>query len=257
MSNDTTRRTFTTGLAVAATSSLAGCSVPFTGSRAQTETARTVAPEGTKALTIRNELGRVEVGVGNVDRVEIEQSKTVESGSSDLSKLQLQTERNGEEMHLEPNWTGLDQGLVSSPSVDLTVTVPESLRVQKITTEGGTVSVTGVTGTVGVKTAGDVTVDDTEGVSDLISAAGAVEADVNSLDGDTLFRSNEKPVTARIADDLDAVVRVDTESGQVNFEGDFAGESTDATRPELTVGEGGPTLSLSTVSGDVTVTRQR
>lgn len=256
MRRSTTRRRLTAGIVVTGTTALAGCSLPFTGSRAQTETTQTVPLDGASALTVDNSLGAVDVGVGGVDDVEVEQSKTVESGESDLSKLELQTERNGEEIHLQTNWTGVDRGVVSDPSVDLTVTVPESLRVSEVTTEGGSVSVVRTAGTVSVETAGSITVDDTEAVSDLLSAAGTVDADVNGLGGETTFRSVDQSVTARLADDLDAVVEVNTESGSVEFEGGLASDSADG-RVRVTVGDGGPTLTLSTTSGDVTVTEQR
>jgi hypothetical protein len=254
---NTTRRRLTAGIVVTVTTTLAGCSLPFTGSRARAETAQTVTLDGTSALTVDNSLGAVDIGVGGVDDIEVEQSKTVESGESDLSKLELQTERDGEETHLQTNWTGVDQGVVSDPSVDLTVTVPESLRVSEVTTEGGSVSITEAAGAVSVETAGSITVDDTEAVSDLISAAGAVDADVNGLDGETTFRSVDQSVTARLADDLDAVVEVNTESGSVEFEGELANDSPDSGAPRVIVGDGGPTLTLSATSGDVTVTRQR
>lgn len=257
MRRNTTRRRLTAATGVTVTTALAGCSLPLTGSRVQSETTQTVSLDGTDALSVDNSMGTVDIGVGDVGGIRVEQSKTVKGEESDLSGLELQTERDGEETHLQTNWTGVDQGVVSNPSVDLTVTVPESLRVSEVTTEGGSVSVTGTAGAVSVETAGSITVDDTEAVSDLISAAGAVDADINGLDDETTLRSVDQSITARLADGLDAVVEVNTESGSVEFEGGLSSDSSDNGIPQITVGDGGPTLTLSTTSGDVTVARQR
>lgn len=285
-----TRRRLLGGVATAAVGLLAGCSVAL--GDPETATVRRRFDAGDVSRLRVGADGDATVRRADGDRVEVEVTKRA-YGGTDPSDLELRSSAEGETLRLRthvPTVVGIGGG-----DVDVDVRVPASVRVERVESDAGTVSLDGVAGDATVAaTAGDVSVRDVrgdvdvdaangdvtttdtqgfvaaetengdvavtspDGVGDLGSVDGDVEADVPALRGEPTLATTNGDVEVALGADLDAAVEATTENGAV--EGVDALDDVDAasgTRLAGAVGDGGPELRLETTNGDVTVRRER
>jgi DUF4097 and DUF4098 domain-containing protein YvlB len=102
----------------------------------------------------------------------------------------------------------------------------------------------------------------TTGVARASTVSGSIDVEMDSRDWDDLsFNAVSGAITLRMPADLDADVEFESLSG--DFDSDFDLRSDRSRRRfigshvEGTIGSGGPSLSLHTVSGDVRILRGR
>lgn len=273
MREPATRRRFLGGAAVAALSSLAGCTgaTPFVGKRIEDE--RTVDIEDATVLEISVDIGEVHVRSDQRDTVGVHMVKKASSVTADLSDLRLHTERTGARLRLVATYDDENMFFGGTPTMDLSGQVPESFPVSAVETSVGDVDVAGVVGDLSATAStGDVTVRDVDGVVDASASTGDVvvegatalgdvetstgdlELAVPAIDGDTRFETSTGDVVAELATDLDAAFTASTNVGDVDVTGLSLEDSTSsATSVSRTLGDGGPSLRLETQTGDVTV----
>jgi len=269
-----TRRRLLGGVGAALVAGLAGCTgaTPFVGKRLEDD--RTVPIEDAAALAVEARIGDVTVRGEERDDVAVHTVKQSSSVGGDLSKLDLAVEREGDRLTLASRYTGESSLLGGTPSMDLTVRVPRSLRVAEIDASVGDVRVEDVTGDLGVDSSvGDVTIRNVEGavtaeastgdvriegasaVGDVRADVGDLDLAVSAIDGDTTFRTSTGDVDAALSPELDADLAAETSVGDVTVEGLSLG---DGTRTESsvsgTLGDGGPTLRVETSTGDIRLT---
>ncbi|WP_226011188.1 DUF4097 family beta strand repeat-containing protein [Halomicrobium salinisoli] len=275
-----TRRSVLAGLA--ATTALSGC-VAAGGSRTVEETETTTHDAG-EALAVDGEAGDVTVEGADRDDVEVQATKRAAS-EGDLGDVSLSTDRSDGRLELvverEDAWFRFG----SPPRLDLHVTVPADVRVERIDVASGDVELTGVRGPTTVDTSsgdvrardvdGDVTVDTSSGdvtlqsvgvatvdVSsgdvEVIDADGNVTADTSSGDvtvanpgGDVDVSASSGDVSIRLPAEPGATVSADVTSGDIETTG--LDVSTDGSTLETTVGDGSRTVDVSTSSGDVEI----
>lgn len=271
MKRTPTRRRLLAGAGTAALTALAGCSgaTPFVGKRIEED--RTVATEGATALTVDAEVGDVTVRGEDREDVHVHAVKQSSSVGVDLADLDLSVERADGRLALTSRYAGDSSILGGTPSMDLTLRVPRALTVESLAADVGDVLAEGVTGDLAARSSvGDVTVRDVSGtvtaesstgdvdvegaetVGDLRTETGDLDVDVPAIDGDTAVESRVGDVTAAIAPDLDADLVAETRVGDVEVEG-LSVQDGSATGSSVTgtLGDGGPTLRVTTETGDV------
>ncbi|GAB7095649.1 hypothetical protein JCM30237_28030 [Halolamina litorea] len=253
---------------------LSGCTgaTPFVGKRIEDD--RTIAVEDATALAIDARVGDVTVRGETRDDVAVHMVKQSSSVGGDLSKLDLAAERRGDRLTLATRYTGENSLLGGSPTMDLTIRVPDSLRVADIGASVGDVRIEGVTGDLHVDSSvGDVTVEGVDGavsaqastgdvtvrgasvVGDVRADVGDLDLDVSGIDGDTRVETSTGDIEVAIASGLDAELLAEASVGDVTVEGLTLENSTQTERSASgTLGDGGPTLRVETSTGDVTLT---
>lgn len=291
MERDTTRRRLLSGVAVAAVGSVAGCSslTPFVGRRV--EETETFSLGDTERFEVETTVGDLSVRNGESEEVEVSVVKRASSVRADLTDLELRADRSDGRLRLWSEWTGEDGLLSGEPAMDLDVSLPRSVAVERVrtdsgnvevddvdgdltatttngnvevgdvdgdltaTTTNGNVDVDGVSGTTTAEsTNGNVHVRGVDAVRNVTTTNGNVEAEIRVLDGDATVESVNGNVEAWIAPELDAELRAQSSQGTVSVEGLDLG---DVTRTDDLVtgilGDGGPLLSIETTNGNVTV----
>jgi DUF4097 and DUF4098 domain-containing protein YvlB len=148
------------------------------------------------------------------------------------------------------------QGSTSNVSVDLDVEVPEGTAMAVVQTQNGDVEVAGVDGVEAARSSnGDVTVRDAGPVQSVSTENGDIDADVPApLRGEVLLRTENGDVEAALSPAVDAVLDAQTQNGTVSVTGLELGDANrSGTQVTGTLGEGGPTVTVAAVNGDVTV----
>ena len=158
-------------------------------------------------------------------------------------------------------------------TVDLDLSVPADLPVERVRARNGDVDITGVAGDgtywttngdvdvdgvggfVTLRTEnGDVTARDVSGLDGVRSTNGDVDVDVLALRGDVTCRSTNGDVAAAVPEDMDVDVDLSTVNGRATAEDvPVTVERSGSRRLAGTLGDGGPTLTLRSTNGDVTL----
>lgn len=293
MTRETTRRRLLAGGLAAAATTLAGCSgsTPFVGKRR--EWTETLAVEDATSLAVRGEVGDVAVRTEEREDVRVDVVEQASSVTADLENLDLSVERADGRLTLATRYDGGGGLFEGRPSMDLDLAIPASLAVESVETTVGDVTVRDTTGDLdadattgdhsirnvdgdvaastttgdvtveqaaGAVTAetntGDVTVRDVEALGDVESNTGEVAVDVPAIGDDATIETNTGDVDAALGDDLDATLRLRSDTGDVDLDGVTLDDArTSDERVTGVVGDGGPTLTIETNTGDVTVTR--
>lgn len=271
MDRTATRRRFLAGGAVAALTSLAGCSgaTPFVGKR--TESDRTLSLDGVSTLSVHANVGDVRVVGEDRDDAVVHLVKKASSVTADLSGLTLAVEPDGDHLRLRTQYEGPTPFFGGTPTMDLSLRVPRSLAVDRVrTTVGdvtardvagdlvaeattGDVRLRGVRGTVTAEAStGDVVVDGADAVGDVSTSTGDIDLTVAAIDGPTRFSASTGDVTAALSPDIDASLAARTNTGDVVVQGLPVADATrDDKSVSGTLGDGGPDLTVETNTGDV------
>ena len=273
MTLNTTRRRLLGGVATGATAALAGCSgmTPFVGQ--QLTTSETMAAEDVDALRVDGDAGEITVLGSDREEIDVDVKRQSSSIRTDLETLELRSERTNGTLELRSEWAGSEGWLRNRPSMNLEIDAPREMALEavrasvgrvtvrdmagdlQIDASTGRVDVADVDGGVGASTStGRVEIRDVERLDDVSTNTGRVEADVPAIDGDTTISTTTGRIEAAIDPDLDAELRVQTNTGGVDVSGL---ELTDETRGDDvltgTLGDGGPTLRLETNTGRIDV----
>ena len=273
MTLNTTRRRLLGGVATGATAALAGCSgmTPFVGQ--QLTTSETMAAEDVDTLRVDGDAGEITVLGSDREDIDIDVKRQSSSIRTDLETLELRSERTNGTLELRSEWTGSEGWLRNRPSMNLEIDAPREMALEavrasvgrvtvrdmagdlRVDASTGRVDVADVDGGVGASTStGRVEIRDVERLDDVSTNTGRVEADVPAIDGDTTVSTTTGRIEAAIDPDLDAELRVQTNTGGVEVSGL---ELTDETRGDDvvtgTLGDGGPMLRLETNTGRIDV----
>lgn len=225
-----------------------------------------VGPETVVSVSNRN--GDVTVDPTDDDELSLtgEKRANSESGLDSISIDVTEGERFSVEVTFQ---SGSD---FESRSVDLTVAVPDGVRVTRAATENGDVSAGGVRGDLEARTSngtvelfdvdgfvgaettnGDVVVRDTTGLDGARTTNGDVDVDLLAMRGDVTCRSVNGDVTVAAGEDVSAAIRMETDTGEATVEGiphTVENQRRGFVRGQLR-GGGERTLSLRTTNGDV------
>lgn len=158
-------------------------------------------------------------------------------------------------------------------SLDVHLTVPGGVAVDRVRTENGTVDVSetagdptlrssngdvrarDVAGVVHARTTnGDVTVRDTDGVGDVESVNGDLTVEIAAIDGPTLFETVNGDIDVTIAPGVDCSLSASVTNGEIEITGlGFGDGTTNRGSVSGRIGEGGPSLEITTQNGRIEV----
>jgi DUF4097 and DUF4098 domain-containing protein YvlB len=277
MTRDVPRRRFLAGTAVAALTTVAGCtgSTPFVGKR--TESTTTVPVRAATTLSVRNSTGDLTLRGSDRQDVRVHTIKQASSVGTDVTDLSLETSRENGDLRLSARWSGSTGFFASRPSMDIDAELPASLAVGDVATAVGDVTVTDVAGDLTAEAdTGDVraervggTVDIESGTGDVAVRApdvlgsattdtGDVSVDVPAIEGKTAISTDTGDVVAYVAPDLDARIVATSSNGDVDLTDISLSNRQTASEPAResvsgTLGDGGPTLRIESTTGDVIV----
>ncbi len=266
MRRNASRRQVLGGLATIGAAGLAGC----TGQETKTETTiRTVRPAGER-LTVSNPVGEITVRGESRENVEIAATKQAPDGEFDRLAVTVET---GEQVAVTGEIT--EDRLLRTDnevSIDLTIAVPRELPVTRIEgavgdvvvreTTGdltvqstvGSIDVAGVSGAVAVETTvGDAVVRDIDSLVAATATTGDLTLDVPAIDGATTVETTVGDVALALASGIDATLDAETSTGDVTVT-DLPVELR-ADTVTGTLGDGGPSLSVETTTGDIRLRR--
>jgi hypothetical protein len=246
----------------------------------ETETLRFDRPD---ALVVDGENGDVTVQSAERDDVAVEVTRRAES-QADIERIGVESSGGGD----SPLRLAVVREDDIDGAVDLAITVPEDLPVERVVTvngqidaEGvtvaavettnGSVTVTDATGDLRVETTngsvtvervdgfvdasttnGSVTVRDAAGVDGIETKAGSIDAEVAAIRADTTIQSRVGSVEILAAAGLDADVSLKTNLGSIAapvFDTDASGVGKVTTGG--TVGDGGDRLRVETRAGKI------
>jgi len=208
------RRTVLAGAGAAAASALAGCAGRFSGGLDETTTiTESYDAAGLEALTAETTNGELTVTGEDRGTVALEAVKSAGSRAA-LEATTVEVSREGSLLAVtvdEPD-TGVTD---PSPRVDLELTVPADLRVQRAVTVNGDVDVEGVFGPlVARSTNGDVTATGINGDVDVELVNGDVEVD--GVDGSVSVETVNGDIEVR---QVTGDATVQTTNGDVDISG--------------------------------------
>ncbi|KTG16326.1 DUF4097 family beta strand repeat-containing protein [Haloferax profundi] len=243
---------------------LAGCTAPSIETRE--EETRVVSPSGYDSLEIRNVNGSVSVQPWDGDEVEV---RIVRRGffTEDVDSAEIDIGGDGS-LEITRVVRDEDSGRVV---VNLEVRVPSEFPVTHTSSSNGSIDVQGTTGDLEARTSnGSITVRRLDGFAELTTSNGSITAfDVGGLDGvrttngslevdvrairdDTSIETSNGSIEAALAGDLDAEVVAQTATGSIDTSGlSLSGANVSRTRVTGTLGDGGPTLTVSTSNGSI------
>ena len=233
-------------LAVAAAWILSGCSVEVSGSIAdnckfQQDRSATVAVDGTKTLSVIAGAGSLRIeGRPGLGEVRVRGTACAPSQSL-VDRIDLRAEKVGDVVRVE---TILPSGSFgSSPTLDLTIEVPESM-VARIDDASGEIQVLRIAG---------VEVEDSSGSMELVEIAGPIRISDDS--GDIEVRDAGGNVVVK--DDGSGSIRIDGVKGDVQIDRDSSGDIdiTDVAGNVIIDEDGSGSIDVDTVQGDFTVRR--
>lgn len=266
------RRGFLAGTGCGVAALCAGCvtGTPLSPDVRESETKTYAVDDGT-TLSVHNRNGPVTVEGYDGDDVEVEVEKSARRQEAIDAAEVTATEQDGE-LRLETEYDGGDDE--SEATVSLTISCPDTVRVEAVATTHGAVEVTGVTGDATVESEnGALTVTDVDGTVSLSTTNGAVEAagldgigdvtttngaidlEVPALSDDAEVRTSNGAIEAALSPDIDATVTADTSNGAVGAEGpEFASVERTGTSFSGTLGDGTHELDVVTVNGAISIT---
>ena len=282
------RRRLLGAAAAAGTAGLAGCSTPLVQIRTATDTTEREFDAGAVDRLRVDADGDVTVERAEGDAVRVRARKRAH-GNTELDEFALRSRVDDGALHLatrKPNVVGIGGG-----SVDLEVSLPPTVAVDRVVTDDGSVTLRGTSGDATVETGdgdvvatglagdldastddGDVTVERVDGtvtartgdgdvtvrapgtVGDLRTVDGGLVADAPAVDGSVALRSRDGDVTVALGGSLDATVDATTGDGSVTAAGFDAVQAATDTHVAGTVGDGTDELRIHTDDGDVTLT---
>jgi hypothetical protein len=224
---------------------LLASAVPASAQRVAFE--RTYAVGASPTLDVSTIRGKIDVSVGDADRMTVRGTATVRLGLSlpanayELVKrvaADPPIQQEGATLRLRPP-SGADEQRAMTVAYD--VLVPRG-TVVKTNSDSGATTVSGITGPVSVRTqSAAINIRDLGGDADVTTGSGAVEAD--GMAGDLHVSTQSSRVSLR---NIGAGLHVRTQSGAI--EGTFRG------RGNVDVGTGSSAIDLVGVNGGLTAT---
>ena len=271
MREDVSRRRLLGGGAMTAAMALSGCVA--TGQRDVQETeAETFEVDDLESVTVGARNGQLTVRAEERETVEVRQT-TKAASEGDAENVWLESTRTGDRLDLtvEREDTPVLIRFGPDPRMDLEVTVPEDLAIDRVGVRNGVLDVTGVTGSLTTEARngllevrdvdGDLTATARNGVVDVDGVEGSLTAqtrngpvDVTGVDGDVEVETRNGEVSLEVPSSLDATVGVSTRNGEISVDGIDDLESTSGDSSfHGTAGDGTHRIDLETRNGAVTV----
>lgn len=275
MAANHTRRRLLGGLSAAGAAALAGCtgSTPFVGRRL--EDAETIDPDDAEAIAITGSVGDLTVTGADRETIRLDLEKQASSVRTDLEALRLESDREEDRLEFRAEYDDEPGWFESEPAMDIDVSLPETLSVDRLLTGTGRITVTdvggdlearsstgsvrarNVDGTVTAETStGGIEIEDVDAVGTLTASTGSIEAAVPAIDGDTVISASTGSVEVALSPTIDADLEARTSTGSLEIDDEGLGLEEyrrENDRVSAVLGDGGPRLRIETSTGSVEV----
>ncbi len=268
---------------------LPGC-VGVPGLESTEEFDRTVTVEPESGVVVINHNGGVNVNVQEGDTVAVSAVKRSVYGQGELAKARIEVTE-GDPLRIETVHTAFNPQV----SVDYTIHLPPTVVLQRVESSNGPIDLSGVLvngtelrtsngpvrvdgapggdiaaassnggievrGAEGYVTArtsnAPITVEGSGGIAELRTSNGPISAEIPAVRGDVTVSSSNGAVTLRLAESLDARVVATTSNGRIAASDlPLLLDESSGTRVSGTLGEGGPTITVTTSNGGIELTR--
>ncbi|MCM2465253.1 DUF4097 family beta strand repeat-containing protein [Methanoculleus oceani] len=268
---------------------LPGC-VGVPGLESTEEFDRTVTVEPESGVVVINRNGGVNVDVREGESVAVSAVKRSVYGQGELAKVRIEVTE-GDPLRIETVHTAFNPQV----SVDYTIHLPPTVVLQRVESSNGPIDLSGVLvngtelrtsngpvrvdgapggdltaassnggievrGAEGYVTArtsnAPITVEEAGGIAELRTSNGPISAEIPAVRGDVAVSSSNGAVTLRLAESLDARVVATTSNGRiVASDLPLLLDESSGTRVSGTLGEGGPTITVTTSNGGIELTR--
>jgi DUF4097 and DUF4098 domain-containing protein YvlB len=263
----------------------AGCT-GMPGLETTEEFNRTVPVEPGSAVTVINRNGGVSVNAWEEDYVAVTAVKRTPYGRAELEKVRIEVTK-GDPLRIETVHTGLNPQV----NVKYTISLPPTVVLQRAVTSNGPIDLAGVrvngtelrtsNGPVRVDGArgGDIaaassnggievrgaegyitartsnagiTVEESGGVLELQTSNGPISASIPATRGDVAITTSNGAIALRLAESLNVRVVATTSNGRIAVNDlPLLLDESSGTRVSGTLGDGGPTIAVTTSNGGI------
>ena len=291
MQSPISRRQLLAGGAGSALALSAGCTglTPFVGQRLMTTLS--LSADEIDRLGIVGRIGSITVTGEDREDIDVEVVKQASSLRTNLDDLSVETTVTDGRLEIRGEFDGETGWMEGEPSLDLDIRIPSTIAVERvqnvvgqatvrnvvgdmsIESSTGAIDITDVEGSVDAKsTTGSISISEVSGTvtaqattgrievrhlgktGDMSTTTGRIEVHVPSIEGDTSISSQTGRIDAAISPTLDAEISAASNTGGVTEEGLPLDDVSKGTRSlDGRLGEGGPTLSLNSQTGRISL----
>ena len=211
-------------------------------------------------LRLENVNGDVRISTWDQAEVKVEAVKKADS-QEHLDAVQIEVESNPDRLQIKTRYpntrTGEPREQNHSASVDYTLTVPRQVRLEKVATVNGSVTIGGVRGDVEASTVnGPLTVKGLAGDARLSSVNGNVESSFDTLEGarSVSLKTVNGKVVLTLPPNADADVSAQTIGGSISAEDGLAVKKGLVGQEwKSKLGKGGTHINVKTVNGSIQI----
>ena len=216
--------------------------------------------------------GQVELYGWNGSTIAVNAVKRTRRGQEELDKVTISVSEEEETLVIE---THTVSGSSTWVSVDMNIKIPSSVTVDQVETTNGAIQLSKVRGDAHLVTSngaivvedlegyvsastdnGRITVENTTGVAYLETSNGGITAEVASILDDLDIMTSNGHVIVSLSESLNAEIAMETSNGRISLSGITLTNATyDDTYTTGTLGQGGPTITIDTSNGNITVNK--
>jgi hypothetical protein len=238
--------------------------------RAQEEFHQTYELKSGSPLSVENTNGSISVTLWDKDYVDVYAVKKTTKDEDELKKVEIQVSKN-DELRIKTHYIKKR----AKVSVDYTIKVPKTIRVERTKTTNGQVELKGTYGDTYVKstngtlrikdtdgfieaytTNGDINLTGATGIKSARTTNGSINVSFSKLAASVEITTTNGSINLSIPEDLDADIDLSTTNGSVKASG-IRIMLDEISKHHITgkLGSGGKRLKAKTVNGAITINK--
>jgi putative adhesin len=206
------------------------------------------------AVSIATLNGSITVEAWDQPQAEVKMIKVIKSGTD--------TQNTTVSIKNDKNSLSLDASQSRNVEISFEVKLPRELGAVKFTSTNGAINVSGIAGSIVIEAInGEIKLDGVSGVESVTTVNGAIEADLSSIPKDHAmkFEATNGEIDLNFNEDFNANLEASTVHGSIDFDGDLdipvQKSRPFGQRANGVIGKGGPTLTVTTVNGSISLSK--
>ena len=207
------------------------------------------------SFSLKNTNGFVHISTWNRDEVDVNAKKIASRRESDLERVQIEVDASSGAVRID---TVYEKYRNLRVKVNYEVKVPEGCRIELARSTNGDIELAGRFGKVKAGTTnGDIRLESATGQAELSTTNGGIVLELRDLTDDIRADTTNGSIKIRLPGDPNARLVARTTNGSIRTDYPVTIEGTVNSRRRLegTLGKGGPTISLETTNGSITINR--
>jgi DUF4097 and DUF4098 domain-containing protein YvlB len=225
------------------------------------------------SFSLKNTNGFIHISTWNRDEVDVNAKKIARRRESDLDRVKIEADASSDAVRID---TVYEKYRNLRVTVNYEIKVPEGCRIELARSTNGDIELAGRFGKVKAGTTnGDIRLESATGQAELSTTNGTIRAfdvsgpvnadttnggvvlELRELTDDIRADTTNGSIKLRLPRDPDARLTARTTNGSIktDFPITIEGTSDSRRRLEGTLGKGGPTISLKTTNGSITINR--